>query len=201
VRGHQRRNAAAGRWDAHPALLAAVLLAMTTGCAAETIVVRDDLSQAHRIVAPPCTAPTSRVEVLKVRPEPARTSSLNVERLLVDLRVQVRDPRQLWLLVGDDMFPSGVSEVSRSVDDDWRFVGTTTSKAKWLGPTTDVTFTNRQVARGWTPFILGVIEVDGVTPLRWVQQGGRFDSRTSKESVPARIDVVCATWIDLRDTP
>jgi hypothetical protein len=174
---------------------------MAPACATEPIVARDDLSQAHRIVAPPCTAPTSRVEVLKVRPEPARRPSLNVERLLVDLRVQVRDPRALWLLIGDDMFPSGVREVSRSANDDWRFVGATTSQAKWLGPTTEVTFTNRQVARGWTPFILGVIEVDGETPLRWVQQGGRFDSRTSKAPVPVRLDVVCATWINLRETP
>ncbi len=174
---------------------------MTTACAAERIVVRDDLSQAHRIVAPPCTAPTSRVEVLKVRPEPGRKPSLNVQRLLVDVRVQARDPRALWLLIGDDMFPAGVSQVSRSTDDEWDFVGTTTSQAKWLGPATDVTFTNRQVAQGWTPFILGVIEVDGVTPLRWVQQGGQFDSRTSKERVPVRLDVVCATWIDLRETP
>ena len=174
---------------------------MTTGCATEKNVVHDDLSQAYRIVAPPCTAPTSRVEVLKVRPDPVHKPSLNVERLLVDLRVQVRDPRELWLLIGDDMFPSGVSEVSRSADDDWRFVGTTTSKAKWLGPLTDVTFTNRQVARGWTPFVLGVIEVDGVTPLHWVQQGGRFDSRARKERAPVHVDVVCATWIDLSETP
>jgi hypothetical protein len=65
---------------------------------AQKIVVRDDLSQVHRMVAPPCTAPTSRVEVLKVRRDPAQHPSLNVERLSVDLRVQFRDPRALWLL-------------------------------------------------------------------------------------------------------
>jgi hypothetical protein len=178
-------------------LLAATLMA---GCGAQKSIVRDDLSQMHRIVAPPCTAPTSRVEVLKVRHDPARNPSLNVERIQVDLRVQVQDPRALWLLIGYDMFPGGVSEVSRSGDDDWRFVGNTTTKAKWLGTLTDVTFTTRQVARGWTPFILGVIEVEGDSPLHWVQQGGRFDTRTSNARVPAHIDVVCATWIDLRET-
>jgi hypothetical protein len=141
------------------------------------------------------------LDVLRIRHDVTPgTSSPRVPRLRVDIRVQVRDTRSLWLLIGDDTFPSGVNQVTRASDGAWWFEGGSRVEAIWLGPLADVTFTSWQITGGWTPFVLGVIEIGGTTPQEWVQQGGQFDRRSTRARVAAHIDVVCATWVDLRET-
>jgi hypothetical protein len=184
------------------ASVAVGLLGVVLGGCTASGTARDDMDFPERIVVPPCEARRSRVALSKVTPDHSpRKPSLGLEHFLIDLRVEVLDSQDLWLLVDHDSFPSGVQEVTRLENDNWVFSGNDIVHARWLGRSANLPIENVQVSTSdrRTPVVLGAIEIENLSPQRWVREGGRSDHRVTRgrRLVHSGIDVVCATWFDL----
>ena len=172
------------------------------GCGSCTASSPTPLAFAHQIIAPLCSQKPLRVELLRARLDPnVGKPSRDVTKYLLDIRVQAQDVRELWLLIDHESFPSRLKEVARAADGTWRFSGDAVANARWLGHTADITLSDVQVRTdGRVPVILGTITVEGMSPQQWVKQDGSGDSRSTSAEHLARsdIEVVCATWFELR---
>jgi len=169
------------------------------GCNARNKPAQEDLSFPKRIAVPPCEQPGSRVEVLDVRPDPFRWKpSPGLEHIVVDLHVHARYAQDLWLLVDETTFPSGVRSVSKS-EDGWLFNNLV--HAWWLGRSADVTFKDLHLTTSdpTIPVVLGQINVENVSPQTWLERGGLGDHRDTYGGalVYAGIEVECVSWLDV----
>ena len=106
------------------------------------------------------------------------------------------------MIVDHETFPSGAHEVAKMPDGSWLFSGNDIVFARWLGRSADVTIKDLNVrsAGQKVPVLLGLIEVESMSPPRWVEQGGLGDNRRTfgENLVHAGVEVVCATWFDIR---
>lgn len=119
----------------------------------------------------------------------------------VDLEVAVL--WESWLIADDDTFPTAVEAVYQTPEGTWAFSGEEYAVAHWLGPSSRVTLKSVKVSTykdGPIPVILGSVTIDGMSPRKWVRQGGDEWSRDTDGGarVPARFHSVCATWFDVR---
>jgi hypothetical protein len=123
------------------------------------------------------------------------------EHYLVDLRA-VTDA-ETWLIVNQDVAPSGVDSVNKEAQGSGWVLGDL--EAHFIQRASDLTVKDLQVNVGKgdkLPAVLARISVDGKTPQRWAEEGGEAGHRVAfgRKRVPFTIDVKCVSWFDLHAT-
>jgi hypothetical protein len=186
--------------DRSPVAALAWIGLIAGGCASRSLGAEEGVTLPTRIVVPPCDDAALRVELLNVRRDPtSRKPSPDLRRYLIDVRVYALNyASDVWLLVDQETFPSGVDDVSKGSDGTWWFSGT---DALWLGRAASRVIKNIPVSTPdqRVPVILAEIHVEGVSPQRWVERGGSTDERTTDGRLArADVNVLCASWLALR---
>jgi hypothetical protein len=162
------------------------------GCASRAVAPPDDMTIPTPIAFPSCDVadPPVVFELLKAGIDRTRKPS-HLKNLVVDLRIQSRDRRALWLLVNEETFPPKVRDVSKTPEGEWSFSGSDLVNAWWLGPAPDLSIKDIAftTAVRKVPATVATIVIDGMSPQLW-------DKRNAS---PGRVDVkvVCTTWLEL----
>jgi hypothetical protein len=191
-------HAAADRWLS-PSLV--VCSALAWGCGSRAVSTLDDALPPQHIVVEPCARRVAEITALGVDVDlAARKPSATVKRFLVDLRIR-NYAMGVWLVLGEENFPTRLNEAEVGSNGLWLFDGNARANARWLAPGSEITLERLKVSSSYSefPVTLGDIQIDGLTPRRWVQQGGQVDRRSTdgETTVPAEFFVECTTWIDL----
>ena len=165
------------------------------GCASRAVAPPDDMAVPTPIAFPPCDLadPPVVFELLKAGIDRTRKPS-HLKNLMVDLRIQSRDSRELWLIVNEETFPPRVRSVSKTPEGEWSFSGRDLVNAWWLGPAPDSSIKDIAVTTAVrkVPATVATIDIDGMSPQHW-------DKRNVRDKLPGRVDVdvVCMTWLEL----
>jgi hypothetical protein len=176
-------------------------LLVVVGCGSRAVSPSDDALPPQQIVVEPCARGVAKITALGVKVDPgAHKPSSTVKHFLVDLHVR-NHALGMWLLVDEEDFPTRLNEAGVGSEGLWFFNGNARTHARWLAPGSEVTLVGLKVSSSYPefPVTLGVIQIDGLTPRSWVQQGGEVDRRRTdgRTTVPAEFIVECTTWIDL----
>ena len=184
-------------WTTRAVAVAWAAALLSGGCASRAVAPPDDMAVPTPLAFRPCDLATWPValELVKVgRDYTPRKPSPNLKHLLVDLRIQSRDRRELWLLVNEETFPPTVRDVSKTPEGKWSFSGSDLVNAWLLGPTPDRSIKDIDVTTGKrkVPATVATIAIDGMSPLSW-------DKRNAQGRSAGRLDVevVCVTWLEL----
>jgi hypothetical protein len=169
------------------------------GCAVRQELPPRDLNLGQRLAVRPCDEDRARVELIGVRPDPVRHKpSIDVDDYLVELRA--RSDAERWLIVNQDIAPSGVDSVSKEEQGAGWWLGEL--HAYFIHRAGDLTVKDLQEGvgkDGKLSAILARVTVDYKTPQRWVEEGRQVDHRDAfgGKLVPLDVDVECVSWFDV----